>query len=190
MNEAIRLRSRKDDVAALVVSLAVIAAGSTAVRTAVEVSDPSPVVSSTTTTGMHGPAAPMPANAMGRERVELVVDGHIATATLADTPAAHQFAATLPVELELRDSFGQAKSGALPYALDVGDASRVFDPADGGVYYWPDGGYLAVFNDDLGQHVPPPGLVHLGVVDSGLDAIASAGNRIMVRIDLVDGASS
>jgi hypothetical protein len=120
----------------------------------------------------------------------LVVDGHIATATLADIPAAHQFAAMLPVELEMRDPFGQAKSGALPRALDVGNAARVFDRATGGVYYCPDGGYLAVFYDDLGQQVPPSGLVRLGVVDRGLDAIASAGNRFTVRIDLVDSTGS
>jgi hypothetical protein len=189
MNETIRLRSRKADVAALVVSLAVIAAGSTAVRAAVGASDRSPVVSATTTSATHGPAARVTTHAVGRERVELVVDGHIATATLADIPAAHQFAAMLPVELDMHDPFGQAKSGALPRALDVGDAARVFDPATGGVYYWPDGGDLAVFYDDLGQRVPPPGLVRLGVVDSGLGAIASASNRVTVRIELLDRTS-
>ncbi|MEV4171256.1 hypothetical protein [Nonomuraea sp. NPDC049709] len=35
----------------------------------------------------------------------------------------------------------------------------------------------------LGQSVPPPGLVRLGSVDSGLDDLASAGNRFTVRID-------
>jgi hypothetical protein len=144
MNETIRLRSRQADIAALVVSLAVIAAGSTAVRAAVGASDRSPVVSATTTSATHGPAARVTTHAVGRERVELVVEGHIATATLADIPAAHQFAAMLPVELDMHDPFGQAKSGALPRALDVGDAARVFDPATGGVYYWPDGGDLAV----------------------------------------------
>jgi hypothetical protein len=51
-------------------------------------------------------------------------------------------------------------------------------PRHRGVYYWPDGGYFAVFYDDLGQQVPPPGLVRLGVVDGGLDAIASAGTPV------------
>ena len=37
---------------------------------------------------------------------------------------------------------------------------------------------MAVFYDDLGQTVPPPGLVRLGAVDGGLDAIAAAGNRV------------
>ena len=46
---------------------------------------------------------------------------------------------------------------------------------------------MAVFYDDLGQTVPPPGLVRLGTVDGGVDSIADAGNRIRVRIDLADG---
>ena len=37
-----------------------------------------------------------------------------ATATLADTAAAREFAALLPVQLTLRDPMGQAMSGHLP----------------------------------------------------------------------------
>jgi hypothetical protein len=40
------------------------------------------------------------------------------------------------------------------------------------------------YYDDLGQTVPDPGLVRLGVVDSGLDYLADAGRRFTVRVDL------
>ena len=63
-------------------------------------------------------------------------------------------------------------------------------PSPAGCTTGPTAATLVVFYDDLGQQVPPPGLVRLGVVDSGLDAVASAGNRFTVRIDLVDGAGS
>jgi hypothetical protein len=44
---------------------------------------------------------------------------------------------------------------------------------------------LAVYYDDLGQSVPPPGLIRLGTVDTGVvDQIAEAGGLFTVRIDV------
>ena len=60
---------------------------------------------------------------------------------------------------------------------------RVVDPEVADIYYWPPSGDIAIIYDDLGQSIPPPGMVRLGSVDSGLDAIASAGNRFTVWID-------
>jgi hypothetical protein len=34
----------------------------------------------------------------------------------------------------------------------------------------------------LRTSVPPPGMVRLGTLDSGLDTVASAGNRFIARI--------
>ena len=48
---------------------------------------------------------------------------------------------------------------------------------------WPRSGVIAVYYDDLGQTVPDPGLVRLGVVDAGLDNLADAGRQFTVRID-------
>ncbi len=106
-----------------------------------------------------------------------------ATATLTDTAAARQFAAILPVRLTLRDPMGQAKSGRLPTVLAVADADRTTDPAVAGLYYWPPSNDIAVVYDDLGQTVPPPGLVQLGTVTDGLSVIASAGNRFTVSVE-------
>ena len=47
-------------------------------------------------------------------------------------------------------------------------ATRVIDPAVGAIYYWPPSGVIAIVNDDLGQTVPPPGMIRLGTVD-GVD---------------------
>jgi len=90
-------------------------------------------------------------------RVTLWVGGQVVTATLADTSAGHQLAAMLPVTVDLQDPFGQAKSGVLPGGLDIAGAGAQIHPTTGGIYYWPDGGDLAVFYDALGQAVPPPG---------------------------------
>ena len=90
----------------------------------------------------------------------------------------------LPLQLNLHDPMGQAKSGPLPRTLDATGVEPVFDPTIGGIYYSAHSSTFAIFYDDLGQSIPDPGLVRLGSVDTGMDRIAEAGNRFTVRIDL------
>lgn len=118
-----------------------------------------------------------------RLRIVLGVGHGLATATLQDTPAARQFAAMLPLELSLHDPMGQAKSGLLPRPLDVSGANLITDPEAATIYYWPPSGDIAILYDDLGQTVPPPGLVRLGTIDRGLDVIATAGNQFTLSIN-------
>ncbi|MGW5157944.1 hypothetical protein ACWEPN_20915 [Nonomuraea wenchangensis] len=49
---------------------------------------------------------------------------------------------------------------------------------------------IAVYYDDLGQTVPDPGLVRLGVVVAGLDDLSRAGSRLTVRIERAAATSS
>ena len=114
----------------------------------------------------------------------------VVAATLAETAAGREFADQLPLTVEVRDPMGQAKSGRLPAPIDSTVAPTTPDPDAGGVYYVPDSQLLAVFYDDLGQTVPAPGLIRLGTVDGDLALVASAGNRVRVRIDLADSAST
>jgi hypothetical protein len=108
--------------------------------------------------------------------VVLRFDDQLATATLSDTRAAREFAAMLPLTVELTDRMGQAKTGRLRRPIPAEGAVRTLKPTPGGIYYWSDTAALAVYHDDLGQSVPPPGLIHLGGVDTGLDDLADAGN--------------
>lgn len=119
-------------------------------------------------------------------RIVLTVGTETAAATLADTSAARELAAMLPLELDLRDPMGQAKSGPLPRPLDVSGTEPVFDPAVGQIYYSAPSSTFAVFYADLGQSIPDPGLVPLGTVDTGIEWIAEAGNRFPIRIDVAD----
>jgi hypothetical protein len=128
---------------------------------------------------------PLPVS-IGPVRIELHFGDEQATAVLATTPAAREFAAMLPLQLNLRDPMGQAKSGKLPGPLDVSGVGAVFDPAAGHIYYWAPSDTLAIFYEDFGHTVPAPGLVPLGAVDSGIDELAGAGNRFTVRIDFAD----
>jgi len=127
-----------------------------------------------------------PRTATGSVRVVLHLSNGLATATLDDTPAAREFAAMLPVQLNLHDPMGQAKSGLVPRPIDATGGERVFDPAVGGIYYSAPSGTFAIFYDDLGQSIPDPGLVRLGTVDASTDRIAEAGNRFTVQIYLAD----
>jgi len=79
-----------------------------------------------------------------------------------------------------------ANAGRLLDALAYGEAGRVFDPVAGGTYYWPRDGTLAILTTDLGPSIPAPGLVPLGVVDTGLEALTSAGNRFQMTIGLAN----
>ncbi|MBL7255851.1 cyclophilin-like fold protein [Paractinoplanes lichenicola] len=107
----------------------------------------------------------------------------VATATLADTPAARDLLAMLPVSVPMRDAWAQAKSGRLPRDLAVDRAEPVHDPAPAEIYFVPGADVIAVYYADLGQRVPGSGLVRLGVVEDGLDNLAEAGRRFTVRIE-------
>ncbi|MGN9846886.1 cyclophilin-like fold protein [Nonomuraea sp. H19] len=115
---------------------------------------------------------------------------HAAAARLTDTPPSRRFAAMLPLTVQLEDVWGQAKSGRLPHLLAVEGGTPVHDPTPGDIAFWPPSGMIAVYYDDLGQAVPDPGLVRLGVVEAGLDRLADAGSRVVVRIDLAAATSS
>jgi hypothetical protein len=127
-----------------------------------------------------------PRASTGSVRVVLRLSNGLATATLDDTPVAREFAAMLPLQLELHDPMVQAKSGPLPRPLDASIGEPVFDPTVGEIYYSSPGSTFAIFYDDLGQSVPDAGLVRLGTVDSSTDRIAEAGNRFTVQIYLAD----
>jgi hypothetical protein len=139
------------------------------------------------------PASPRPSVAVRVTSglpVVLRFGDHAVPATLADTAAATQLAAILPVRLTLRDAWRQAKSGRLPHPIQVQGTEPTRRPVPGGIYYWPDTAALAVYYDDLGQSVPPPGLIRLGAVDTGLDEISAAGRQVSVHIDRVAGTGA
>jgi hypothetical protein len=138
--------------------------------------------------------APFPSTVMrppssastGSTRIVLRFGDEFATATLSDTPAARAFAAMLPLQLNLHDPMGQAKSGPLPRPIDATGGEPVFDPAVGEIYYSANSSTFAIFYEDLGQSIPDPGLIRLGTVDTTTDRIAEAGNRLTVQMYLAD----
>lgn len=143
-------------------------------------------------TNLIGPRTPSAAAAVSEPwiRVDLHVDDRVVPVTLTDTPAARSLATMLPLRLDLRDTWGQAKAGRLPQPLSPDGTERITRPVPGGVYYSADASMLAVFYDDLGQSVPAPGLIRLGSIDAGLDRIATIGRHGTVRIAFPGATSS
>ena len=118
-------------------------------------------------------------------QIRLRVEDRSAVATLADNPTARDFASLLPVTLSMGDLFGLEKPGSLPRALDVG-GQAVFTYEVGQIGYWSPGRALAViYAVDGDGAIPRPGLIPLGVVDSGLDVIADAGDAFRLHIEQI-----
>jgi hypothetical protein len=117
-------------------------------------------------------------------RVRLTVDGAAATARLYDTATALDFAALLPVTLRVHDLGGREKAGTLPRALTGGDGQATYRAGQLG--YWSPSHDLAVYYHEDGFRIPPPGIVMIGEVESGLDAISNAGDGATIRITSLD----
>jgi hypothetical protein len=146
----------------------------------------SPTAGINTTAPSASTVVSPPSASTGSVRIVLRCGDEFATATLSNTPAAHEFAAMLPLQLNLHDPMGQAKSGPLPRPIDATGGEPVFDPAVGEIYYSAPSSTFAIFYYDLGQSIPDPGLVLLGTVDTGIDRIADAGNRLTIQIYLAN----
>ncbi|QXT63797.1 cyclophilin-like fold protein [Tessaracoccus palaemonis] len=135
-------------------------------------------------------SAPMPAQSVDRPTAvsmtgtaaELERGSSGAAAVIDDTPAGRAFAASLPLTIDVGDSFGLALVGPLPSAPSVNGLVRSTQFTLGEIAYAPDSGSLAVFYDDHGASVAPPGVVRLGVVTDGLHAVATASGPVTIRL--------
>jgi len=102
-------------------------------------------------------------------KIRLTVDGKAIEATLLDNATARDFASLLPLTLTLEDYNSTEKISYLPRKLSTAGAPAGVDPAPGDVAYYAPWGNLAIFYKDFGYS---KGLISLGRIDSGLDALA------------------
>jgi hypothetical protein len=115
-------------------------------------------------------------------KIQISVDGKvIATATLDQHDSARDFAAMLPLTLKLKDYAATEKIADLPRALSTKGAPGAYVPLAGDISYFAPWGNLAIFYKD--GHLSS-GLVRLGRLEAGPDAIRRAGDAT-VRIDRV-----
>jgi hypothetical protein len=115
-------------------------------------------------------------------RIHLNVEGRSLTAALDDNATSRDFVSLLPLTLTLQDYGGTEKISALPKRLSTKGAPRGSDPSVGHLAYYAPWGNLAVFYRDFGYS---SGLVLLGTLDSGIEALARPG-PLEVKIELAE----
>ena len=106
-------------------------------------------------------------------KIRIELEGTFLTATLNDTKAARDFAALLPLTVTLEDYNATEKIADLPRKLSTAGAPSGSDPDVGDIAYYAPWGNLAVYYQDFGYSA---GLVKLGRIDGGVEALRRAGN--------------
>ena len=105
----------------------------------------------------------------------------VMTATLRDGATTRDFLALLPLTETFEDYAGTEKIYYLPTRLSIADAAAGSDPAVGDVAYYAPWRNLAIFYRDAGY---ANGLVILGRIDGGLEALAVPGAvRVTIEAD-------
>lgn len=115
-------------------------------------------------------------------RVRITIGGKSIEATLADSEAARDFASLLPITLPMNDLFRREKFAHLPRAISE-QGKRTHDYAVGTIGYWPPGPDVAIFYRQDGERIPDPGLIVLGKIRAGVEALNVPG-AIRATIEL------
>lgn len=115
-------------------------------------------------------------------RISIAIEGGVVIATLEDNETARDFASLLPMTLTLEDYAATEKIADLPRTLRTADAPAGIDPAAGDIAYYAPWGNLAIFYEDFGYS---RGLVKIGTIESGLEAIERAG-AVQATITVVE----
>src|SRR5215218_8950203 len=140
MNTTVRHRAHLGvAVAVLAASLTGCAAEHATDRSSTTSTAPAATPSSEPTSGEAVPTDPA-----GVVRIRLIIGDDVATATLEDTAAARDFAAMLPMTIDMHDLFGREKPGRLPRQLSIDRARREFDYQVGELAYWSPGNDIAI----------------------------------------------
>lgn len=105
-------------------------------------------------------------------QVHIRTGGRSLSVILDDTAAASDFAALLPLRLELRDYGEVEKIADLPRHLDVAAEPAGYTPMAGDIAFYAPWGNIAIF---LRKFRYSEGLVRLGRIESGLEALAAPG---------------
>jgi hypothetical protein len=117
-------------------------------------------------------------------KIRLTLDnGKAITATLIDSETTRDFLSLLPLTLTMNDLFGREKFFHLPRAIsEGGKRTRTYEVGD--VIYWSPGPDVAVYYRHDGQSIPSPGIIAIGKIDSGVEALDVPGS-VRATIELI-----
>jgi len=114
-------------------------------------------------------------------KIRIRINANEIAATLIDSATSKDFVSLLPLKLKLEDYGETEKISYLPRKLSTKDAPPGSNPSVGDVSYYAPWGNLAIFRKDFRYS---SGLIKLGKVDSGLEALNLPGS-IEVTIDVI-----
>ena len=114
-------------------------------------------------------------------KIRLRVEDKAITATLIDSKTTRDFISLLPLTLTLEDYAGTEKISRLPRRLSTEGAPSGSDPSVGDITYYAPWGNLAIFYRDFQYS---RGLVVLGKIDRGIEALSVAGS-VRVTIEFL-----
>jgi hypothetical protein len=115
-------------------------------------------------------------------RIRMDVEDIPLTASLEDTEPARDFVSLLPLALTLEDYASTEKIADLPRKLSTKGAPAGTAAAAGDFSYYAPWGNLALFYEPFRYS---DGLVRLGTIDSGVEALRRSG-PLHVRIRLLE----
>jgi hypothetical protein len=115
--------------------------------------------------------------------IRLKVGDKEITATLIDSETTRDFISLLPLTLTMKDLFRREKFAHLPRAIsESGPRKKTYEV--GQVIYWSPGPDVAIFYRHDGQSIPSPGIIVIGTIDSGAEALNVPGS-VEVLIELM-----
>ena len=104
-------------------------------------------------------------------KIRLTLDNSKAiTATLIDSETTRDFVSLLPLTLTMNDLFGREKFASLPRAIST-EAKRTHTYEVGDVAYWSPGPDVAIYYRQDNEKIPPPGIIVIGKIDSGVEVL-------------------
>jgi len=108
-------------------------------------------------------------------KIRLRIDNKVLTAALADNKTARDFVSLLPLTLTMNDLFGREKFGHLPRAISE-EGKRTHTYEIGEIAYWSPGPDVAIYYRNDGEKIPDPGIIVIGKIDSGVEALNVPGS--------------
>ncbi|WP_063886805.1 cyclophilin-like fold protein [Rhodococcus sp. LB1] len=103
---------------------------------------------------------------------------HATAVTAGVTASARDFASLLPATITLHDLGGREKAGPLPRELTDGQDQSSYRAGQLG--YWAPRSALANYCREDGFTIPDPGIVMIGEIETGLDAITDADASLII----------
>lgn len=118
--------------------------------------------------------------------LRLTIGATVLEAELVDIDTSRDFASLLPLTLTLTDFHGTEKVSDLPRRLSTAEAPPGSDARAGDIAYYAPWGNLAIFYEDFAY---AQGLVRLGTIRTGIDALETVPDEVTVTIEVVGDAA-